>query len=311
MTAVRAGRVVWATLLGLAACSATPSIGEKWFETAAPPVVSAAATDFPGAAEILAGFDTPGKASDFARGDRALYGIELVRGDEVERWLMKFEITEPLLRDEKGDALLRMQQLTVKPKDEESRTRTVISRLAGMHVSRFEADGTQLGESDLRVPRDGLSRGIAAGCALWENEHAGKDGPGDPIETTCETLASMLDLFRLVQDDELLSSVLWKVVRAPSLWSVVTSMGVTVSVEFHLDASKVVATPSPLGGIVHRFPMTIYANDEPALLLFADVTDPASPLNVGGGTLALTGTLPGDDSVHFSMRLLAARRGPR
>jgi hypothetical protein len=124
--------------------------------------------------------------------------------------------------------------------------------------------------------------------------------------------ATLTAFLRIIKNNELLSSVLWRVIDRPSIFSILFHGGVTLS----LNAQLTAATPLPdadLTGELSKLPgyrttLRLEANGSPVLNAIMWVTEPQSPYRLSGGIIVLEGFRPSDARVRFRMELLAARR---
>jgi hypothetical protein len=114
----------------------------------------------------------------------------------------------------------------------------------------------------------------------------------------------------VVQDDPVLSPLLWQVVDKPSLWSLVQNFGAHVLVQPQFREARRVPSPVPAAGArVHRVPMTLSVNDAEALQTELLVRPSVPPFALCGGIVAATAWHPRHRDRAFTMVLLAARRG--
>lgn len=193
-------------------------------------------------------------------------------------------------------------------------TWTMQSELASVQVRVHEPDGSLVGESVVRVPRTALDHGFFAAC-----EHVRATGEGirsdQPVEPVyLRAVSSLLALFAIVSSDAVLGDVFWSVVRPPSTWSVVTNLGVSVSLSPYFSrCAPVLEQPAhlPRSADAYAVPIVIEVNDESALHAELLVTAPDPPLHLCGGITAIRATHPTDAELEMSMVLLAARCGPR
>lgn len=302
--------------------------------------------EFPGAAALLSGFDTPTDTGAWESGDRLLFGLRLRKRGEVHRWLLRLEVlfgqaplrvvaSQPAGTD---GAPAQIDELQIDlPQGSWSYTvtvngvphdRIVTSALSPVRVRIDDADGRSLGDSVIHLPIDLLGRGMLAAvdaeramaAAAADPAAGGSSAPPD-IEslianTRCsvEAVIAAMSLLNVVQEDDLLARYFWQVVEKPSLWSVVTSLGVkaTLSMPF-AESLAATALPPPLPPQPRAvvIPLRIEVNGGPAL--FADVLaiEPRRPFALCGGMVAVSAHHPTDPEVHFDVQLLAARLADR
>lgn len=306
----RATAIVLTAVLG--SCAGAPTVPDDWYVAAGARDAAPFATmdAFEGARAILDGID-PGQSADrLERGDRALYGLTFDDGTgEPERWLMLVEVVEPIVERD-GEPLIRINGMSLSVSGGERQTVSSVSEIAKLRLTRLALDGTEKGRSELDLPREPLTFGLARACAIYDAPGAAQHLSKDDVRILGMTILSAEALFDIVQRDELLADLMWQAARSPSLWSIVSSgFRVDVGLSIALDNSVRVGEVGTRGDPIYRFPIEIRANDEPALLVLADVTEPRSPWNVAAGVVGLTVRRPGDDDARLTVRLLAARRG--
>jgi hypothetical protein len=288
----------------------------------------ASGADFPGASAMLAGFDAPVADGEWRVGDEVLLGLRLARDGACRHWLLHLRLAEPLAREPGADSAplppvawpLRVNGVDT----------VVASAACRVHATVADADGAALGRCEPLLPRDLLAAGFADACRLvgarraqraeagasGRDEGAGGGDGGDAfyrgvdVQPLARATVAAVALLQVVQEDGVLAPLLWEVVERPSLWSVVTSLGVRALLRprFH-DAEP---TPSPVAaaGSAWRVPMTLLVNDDPALLTELYVVPSAPPFALCGGIVAAMARHPTDPSLELSLVLLAARRGP-
>jgi hypothetical protein len=128
-----------------------------------------------------------------------------------------------------------------------------------------------------------------------------------------EATLTAVALLRVVQDDDVLAALLWQVIEKPSVWSVVASLGVSVTLQPQFFVAEHVEQPACGGVKPWRLPMSVVVNDQPALQTELFVAPAVRPFALCGGILGITAWHPRDPSRQASLLLLAARtaRGPR
>lgn len=312
---------ILALLLGCTACSVAP-VPELSFDV---PAQRISADEFPGAAHLLHGFGERSRDAEWRCGDSVLFGLRLRRGETSERWLLHVVVTEPEAKAEvhvegangsaSGDNLPPVNW----PIKVNGKTESFRSSLCQVTVTVAAADGTVLAETHPLLPRDFLQHGFSP--ALRRVQRILHDHPGiadsqefydylDPRELA-EAVVCAVALVQVVQDDEVLSPILWQVVQRPPLLSVVANFGVDVVIQPRFHAA--VRAEAPIGlehrGPVWSVPMRLLVNDTLALSADLLVGSSEAPLATCGGILGVAAHHPNDPSVEFSMLLLAAQRG--
>jgi tellurite resistance protein len=224
-------------LLGCTACSVTP-VPELSFAML-PHGISA--TEFPGANHLLHGFGARSSDAEWRCGDSVLFGLRLRRGETSERWLLHVVVTEPEAKAERvGDEAEGEPLPPVSwPIKVDGTTEYFRSSLCRVAVTVAAADGTVLAETHPLLPRDFLQHGFAP--ALKQVQRVMRDHPERlgrqefyanlNSRALAEAVVCAVALVQVVQDDEVLSPILWQVVQRPPLLSVFTNFGVNVVIE--------------------------------------------------------------------------------
>lgn len=263
-------------------------------------------------------------------GDELLYGVEFGTGEKRRNWILGLRIASGVFGSGQGkivegeDDQVRVfhgQVFSTTLTDETGRQWTFSSDSILVQVHAYDADGGILEKNLSRAPERFLAEGLAGACALFADGTFGPtvklvDLPDDEAEelgrTFAGVFASLISIFQVLQENETLADILWKVVRKPSVLSVIARLGVSVNLEPELDRTeRVICTVpgAPEGADVFRFPLTIGVNDSPALLCSLTVTKSGAPIHVSGGLLAIDGRHPRDPDKIVRVRLLASRRG--
>jgi hypothetical protein len=270
---------------------------------------------------VLSGFDALASDAEWRAGDEVLFGLRLRRGRSAQHWLLHLRVTEPVAIARANDEVPRGSHLppvewTIRINGEaqgfsSARCRTIATVL--------DADGNVLGRTEPELPRDFLGNGFGRACELVE-QGAQRRERGDRVAAFyrgldmrpfSEATVTAVALLQVVQDDDVLSPLLWQVIERPSVWSVVTNLGARVILRprFHAAVEVPSAVPA-VAPTAWQVPMTLLVNDETALLMDRFVTPSAPPVSLCGGVLGASARHPRDADVEFSLLLLAARRGP-
>ncbi|MBL8732383.1 MAG: hypothetical protein JNN13_08445 [Planctomycetes bacterium] len=294
-----------ATLLVAAACRA-PEVAELRLATTAP--LTAAA--FPGASRFAPGFDAVAAASSWQAGDAVLFGLCLSRGDERRHWLLHLRVTEPVALARPGDATPTGEALP-----EVTWTMRINgvpqqfpSRLCRVLVTVADADGNVLGRTEPLLPWQLLARGLQPACEEVVRRRAASGRLVDDEATLrplAEAVVCTVALLQVVQEDDVLSPILWQVVQRPSLWSVLRHLGAHVVLRPAFQDLRRQAD----GGSAFLVPMTLSVNDVDALHFELLARTPARPFALCGGMLGATARHPQDAELEFRMLLLGARTG--
>ncbi len=275
-----------AATLMLVACAAAPR-PDDWLATLPPPPD---------------GFTAPGPldpldaAAIWGVGDRVVYTIEVVHG--AERNTFTFTLTTRQL-PAPGDGLA-----TVHPVHDRILTRTnkgeqwqhgpvVAYEYRGpalMHAELRGDDGTEC-SGDLHV--DALAN------LYVEDVRVGYE-------------SGVHEMFGALLGLDCLHAALLRVVRAPSLLSVLGNFGrIRVGLRWPDGVPLEVTTATtPFGALPTTWcPMTLEANGQPALDGRVQFTWKQSPLLPGAGVLQVEAWHPDDPTARLTIRLAAAQRG--
>lgn len=297
-------------ILLVAACQ-TPATPELALEQDAREIQAA---DFPAPAHLLRGFEYRQPAGPWRVGDEVLFGLRLRRAGDVKHWLLHLCVSEVDAVDAEDNSLdpvdwsLRINGQVQKFRSELCRADVVV----------MDERGVELGRSRPVLPRGFLSRGMAGACQLVHSRVRAGRNPARrggsvydklDLRPLAEATVSAVALLQVVQEDSVLAPILWQVIEKPSVWSVVSNMGVDVMMRpsFHRVTSALCPVPG-LREQTWRLPIGLYVNKQPALNLDLFVTDSTPPFSAAGGLLGATARHPTDPTLDFSLLLLSARR---
>lgn len=294
----------WTVLLVFAAC-----------HTPLPPDLALAQTgggirvaDFPAPQHLLRGFDERQAIGPWRIGDEVLFGLRLRRDGEVRHWLLQLRVLEVTATDDDGKPL--------DPVDWSLRINGEVqqfdSAVCRAEVVVMDEQGNELGRSQPLLPRDFLSSGIASACKLVRSRmgYAGATVYETiDMRELAEATVSAVALLQVVQDDAVLAPILWQVIEKPSVWSLVSNLGVNVMMRpsFH----RVTRALSPVPAVFDetwRLPIALEVNETPALNLDLFVTESTPPFSLAGGLLGATASHPTNPNLDFSLLLLSATR---
>jgi hypothetical protein len=123
---------------------------------------------------------------------------------------------------------------------------------------------------------------------------------------------ALMSYVHLVQETPGLDDLFYKVVKLPSVWSVVRHLGVTVSLD--LDREHVAPTPGTNwnlkpGTRCFTFPLALRINKQPALMSTLVVAPARPPLLECGGIIGLLAEKPNDPKTYLLLRIISARKG--
>lgn len=321
-------RVLFALLPALAGCAATASLAPRH-----PPALSAplAMVDFPGAARVLAGIDAASDDDEWAVGDQLLFGLQLSKAGETRRWLMRLQVRRARLDKQIGkvhtsdgrdfppiefDANSYTMMSYTAPVDGETRSFERVSLALPVAVTIFDADGSELGASEVLLPTEVLREGLLDAVAIARAHPAlatGESATPEQLRQLVDSYMSLISLLNVVKEDSVLAQYFWQVVEKPSLWSALTHFGIDVSIDIQLQNSVAARAMPPLLPASERaviVPVRIDVNGSPALSVDVLATDPRRPFSLCGGMVAASAHHPSDPSLHFDVQVLAARLGP-
>ncbi|MEM7199181.1 MAG: hypothetical protein AAF628_02880 [Planctomycetota bacterium] len=262
------------------ACGAPPPPNFDWFPALAElHAQQDLSLPMPG---LRAGFDPTTAVTEPAVGDEIVYVLDLDVPPTSERWFLHFFVQEP------ADA-----------KD-----------LVTMAVRVYDADGEERGRGRERVHRRHLSSGLYRAAEVLS---VGPDGgvPADEaVQILSDGVSSMIAVLSIVRHNEDLAPLLWRVVERPSVWSVVTNLGVRTDITL---SRSVPWDGASMGwhGQGLRTPLAVRFNGRPALDCSIATVPPNAPVHVCAGILSLVASRPGDSGITLKMTAVSARRrGP-
>ena len=126
-------------------------------------------------------------------------------------------------------------------------------------------------------------------------------------------IPALFSYFDVVEHTEGLEDILFKVVRKPSLWSVIRHVGVKVNLRFdvkHVTPAKPEEWGLPTGSAIYYFPLGVDLNGQPALKVTFAVTSARPPLLACGGIIGMLAERPGDKETYLTLRIVSARLAP-
>ncbi len=287
------------------------------------------AADFPGAGRLLEGFDAPTADGEWLQQDRLLFALQLRKGETVHRWLLHLQV---LIGDVMSTRLGDDQPTEIKLWNDrswtytttvlgEKREKRVSSRMLPVVVRVHDEQGKQLGNSLVQLPADLLGAGLLPGIDAATTLYAGTDPEANPmpreqqeqhVDAMVRSTLALVALLTIVQEDNVLADYFWQVIEKPSIWSVVSSFGVSASLVTALEQSQPTTDLPPGMPTTSRAfiaPMRVEVNGTPALLADILATDASRPYALCGGMVAASARHPSRPDLHFDVQLLAARLG--
>jgi hypothetical protein len=121
---------------------------------------------------------------------------------------------------------------------------------------------------------------------------------------------ALMSYIHLVQQTPGLDTIFYKVVRLPSVWSVVRNVGVNVNINLekqHVGPVSVANWNLLPEMPCYTFPLSLQINEQPALLTTMVVAPAHPPLLECGGIIGLLAEKPGDKNTYLLLRILSAR----
>jgi hypothetical protein len=132
------------------------------------------------------------------------------------------------------------------------------------------------------------------------------------LQLAGDSFHSLISLFGLAQDDDLLSKLLWDVCQKPSVLSIALSVGIKTNLQPGYEmATQVDSGPAGLvgAGPMRSFPIAVSINGKIAVTADLLVLKPLPPYSLTGGIAALEARHPSKD-VQVRARLVGASAGP-
>jgi hypothetical protein len=292
-------------LLSLMAACHTPSRPEL---ALAPASGGIRIADFPAPQHLLRGFDEREANGPWRSGDEVLFGLRLRHDDDVRHWLLQLRVLEVTALDGDGKPIDPVDwALRINGEVQEFE-----SAVCRAEVVIMDEHGAEVGRSQPLLPRDFLSSGIASACRFVRSrmgEVGSRVYETLDMRPLAEATVSAVALLQVVQEDSVLAPILWQVIEKPTVWSVVSNMGVRVMMRpsFHRVTSALSPVPAVLDQ-TWRLPIALEVNQTPALNLDLFVTEPSPPFSLAGGLLGATASHPTNPTLDFSLLLLSARR---
>lgn len=231
-------------------------------------------------------------------GDSLLFGLRLETPDRVQQWLATLTLVQ---RDPRATLGMKftVNELEV----------PVYFKLVEVDVEVADESGQALSRSVASVGDAFLTTGPFAGCALAKelDLKVGVKADLDPrqAEVFAKSVFGIIVLFDLVQANKSLAPILRTVVQPPSLFSVIGSLGVSLSITPQID--RVAESTDAAGRKLYVLPLVIEANGSPALLCKLHLVEPRRPLRLAAGVVGIEAVHPTDAGRRFSLQLLDYR----
>lgn len=272
--------------------------------------------EFPGASQVLSGFDERSSDADWRVHDQALFAMQLEKDGEVVRWLLHLDAPfgnrVGMAPPDGMDVIIGQSWgYTLQEADGSHRECTIESRLASVNVKVMAADGGLLTQAEIRLPFEILGRGLLRAI----DSTLANDGAGTPGEAGAsvqvEAFLAIFALLDIVRNDESLADYFWQVIEKPGLWSLITNFGVSTRIDLPFAQSVAVSVPAPIPPAERAFavPLRIDVNGSPALFVDLLAIEPSRPYAICGGIVAAAAQHPTRPGTTFRVQLLAARCG--
>ena len=284
------------------------------------------AAEFPGLAKMHPGFDPRSSDPAWESDDEVVFALRLRKGGEVHRWVLRLsvlfgqELVERLDQDKQQAIGMWGHQTWTYTAMHDGEPQELAATSLMLPVTAVVSDetGTKLSSSLVRLPVHLLGRGVlpaidsalaaeAAPAAIATQQDFARS-----IRPMVDASIAMMALLHVVQEDDALADYFWQVVGKPSLWSVVTGLGVhaTLSMPFEKSVPATTLPPSlPTAERAYVVPLQIDVNGSPALFIDVVAIDSARPYSVCGGMVAATARHPTKPDVTLELQLLSARLG--
>jgi len=286
-------RAALAIGIGLALASGCAIVQPADVPTVAPGTVNdAVARDYPGAANVLAGFDVSGERA-LRDGDGVLYGIELVRGETVTRRLLRVEVAL-------DHPLARRALVTFSRPDCATQIPPRVAR--GLHLvfTLLDADGKELERSQSPMTVD---------YYLTESFVAGITSTAVSVRGIAS--ARLLEVIKLLQGDPVLKKLLAEAAAVPFDLRLLFRRDLLLEPAF--DQGKTATLAGALAALpnAHELPFDLRLNDSLFVRLSATVVEPHGPTGAVAGIALLRAQQATDPSRQVRLQLLATARGPQ
>jgi hypothetical protein len=290
----------------------------------------------------LSGIDPPGKPGVLEPGDSFLAIVTLFEKGKRTQWLLFLRVLPSKPNEPSNKAREAMVLYSGRSNRFEFASSPVPARLqtVGPFTGKsFKPVKSKEQSKDFVLDKGYLGLGLDQAVAtVYRATQAGENGRfyfspkppdaqqmavarrvGDHLHLTLDeerslagAIPAMLSYFNVVQQTEGLEDILLKVVRKPSLWSIIKNVGVSVDLRF--DAHAMIPAPTaPWGAFagsassLYYVPISVDLNHQPALRVTFVVTNPRPPLLSCGGIIGMLAEKPGDNETYMILRIVSAR----
>ncbi|MCA9310894.1 MAG: hypothetical protein KDA21_06790 [Phycisphaerales bacterium] len=266
-----------------------------------PPVVATTTDLFHAGPAILSGFDPEGEVVRWRDGDSALFGVEVHHGDSLTVRYVLITVQPPRPLD-----VLPSASVTFTMKDGSSRRYT--SGLREIVIRLYDEAGTLLEENTGRIAVELAANGFFdAAEAVQGLDDINRITELDDVtvDRWARGILALLAIMDSINGNEGLSPLMLKIVRRPSLASIVFHTGISITVNPGFERASLEMVD---GREVYRIPLEIRANDTLALVCSMDVLPVRTPRHLSAGVVECVARNPVDEERWARVRLLAARR---
>lgn len=299
--------------------------------------------------QILSGFDALEEGAELEGGDQVLLSIELDHGMEHVLWYVELEFSSeelngPVDRELRGHREIEAGKnsaeerkvfgYSTKQMDDGSEVGAEFP-IVWVRLSLFDESVKLLGRSFVPIPREAFALGPFDSCEFvhelefgWSGSKAGDFGSkmesvGDSDRARLQSsfgsgIITILSLAGTIQQSEALaglrSSAWIDIARRPSLWSMISHVGMRLTIEpnFFLAWLALYDWPGNDEAIhAFEFPMAIKVNGAEALRCRMVVTPPMGPLRLFAGIVYFEAVHPDKPGYRVRVQVVAARRGSR
>lgn len=329
--------------LGLSGCAVEAEAG--WADDLEDSIADRTAV-FHSSQELLNhSFAPPG--SEILAGDELLYGVCLDIGETRKTWYLKMRVLDvqtkrwmnyrqlwdfeakvqpgaarrAALREA---ALASHAQQKTKQFDFDSLASEM--QIARILVEAFDANGKSLGSAESETTVKQLSEGLVPACeagyahreVMRGRVALGRDADMleldkqqyDDVKTVARGVSACRRFFKILQSNPVTKNILFEVIALPTLWSVITNLGVDVAFEIDFFGARPLARgryPSS-DRELWSTPLSLRLNDQPALLTRIIAGPSDSPNATAAGVFAVEGRHPSDPNRRVHVQLLGSRR---
>ncbi|MFO1052699.1 MAG: hypothetical protein U1F36_10840 [Planctomycetota bacterium] len=266
-------------------------------------------------AALGAGFPPRFAHDSFRHGDVLLYGIESFRGEEVTRYLLRFQTVEGKSKERRPVKLENMSG-----QDARRPSTTIQSQTATLLVTLLDEGGARIAQDDSDVATAILDIGLfcyaraeagRAGERMRTLRHGSTSRPLFLRDTNwgIGIFDQLLDLVRR-------NGATRRFASASSIWPGLSELpgllGRSITAQAGLRGARVVPQPITelaLGEDALRIDTTFWTSQGPLLEVDFVLVPPVGPLAMTAGIVTASGFKPGEFERHFVMRLIGMEQG--